>query len=51
VDDAGHGVISIVAEVAHLDQVEKLRERIRRTEGVYQVERVSPQHAVGQVHG
>jgi GTP pyrophosphokinase len=51
VDDAGRGLISIVAEVAHLNQVEKLLERIRRTEGVYQVERVSPQHAAGQIHG
>jgi GTP pyrophosphokinase len=51
VDDAGRGVISIVAEVAHVHQVEKLLERIRRTEGVYQVERVSPQHAAGQIHG
>ncbi len=51
VDDAGRGVISIVAEVAHRAQVEKLLDRIRRTEGVYQVERVSPQHAAGQIHG
>ena len=51
VDEAGRGVISIVAEVAHLNQVQKLLERIRRTEGVYQAERVSPQHAAGQIHG
>lgn len=48
VDDNGNGVISVVAEVENRQQVEKLIDRIRRIDGVYQVERVSPAAAAGQ---
>ncbi len=50
VDELGRGIISVVAEVENRAQVEKLLERIRRTEGVFQVERISPARAAGQVH-
>ncbi|MBP7146948.1 MAG: bifunctional (p)ppGpp synthetase/guanosine-3',5'-bis(diphosphate) 3'-pyrophosphohydrolase [Acidobacteria bacterium] len=49
VDEGGRGLISVVAEVENRGQVEKLIERIRRIDGVYQVERVSPARAAGQL--
>jgi GTP pyrophosphokinase len=47
VDEAGQGTISVVAEVEDRKQVERLIERIRRIEGVFRVERVSPTSLTG----
>ncbi|MFN7966923.1 MAG: bifunctional (p)ppGpp synthetase/guanosine-3',5'-bis(diphosphate) 3'-pyrophosphohydrolase [Acidobacteriota bacterium] len=49
VDEAGRGIISLVAEVENRSQVERLIERIRWIEGVYAVERISPAKAAGQI--
>ena len=47
VDEQQRGTISLVAEVGGRGQVERLIERIRKIEGVYQVRRVSPARAAG----
>jgi GTP pyrophosphokinase len=48
VDEQQRGTISLVAEVGNRGQIERLVDRIRRIDGVYQVRRVSPARAAGQ---
>ena len=47
VDDAGQGIISVIAEVEDRRQVERLIDKIRRIDGISSVERVSPTRFAG----
>jgi GTP pyrophosphokinase len=47
-DEQQRGAISLVAEVGTREQVDRLVDRIRRIDGVYQVQRISPTRAAGQ---
>ncbi len=47
VGEDGRGVITVIAEVQDRPQVEKLLATLRRSPGVYQVARISPDHAAG----
>ncbi len=48
VDEAGQGIIYVVAEVEGRRQVERLIDKIRKIEGVSHVQRVSPAGIAGQ---
>ncbi len=48
IDEQQRGTISLVAEVGNRGQVERLIDRIRKIDGVFQVRRVSPARAAGQ---